>query len=51
MISEIKQREMFYGLVEEAFETGFGMSETEKEFLVKQTYGDKYVGNLSDWSK
>jgi N-acetylneuraminate synthase len=49
MIAEIKDKNVEYNLPEEVFNSQFGMSEVEKEFLEKQTYGNTYLGSKSEW--
>lgn len=51
MITEINDPNIEYNLPEDVFSTSFGMSKVEKEFLVKQTYGNTYLGSMSDWKK
>jgi N-acetylneuraminate synthase len=49
MIKESKDKTTEYNLPEEVFEERFGMSDTEYDFLEKQTYGNTYLGSTSDW--
>ena len=49
MIKEIKDKDVEYNVPGAVFESYFGMSDIEKEFLVKQTYGNTYLGSESKW--
>lgn len=46
-----KIKELRAKVPKEAFRSYFGMSPTEKDFLVDQTYGQKYLGKVSKWTK
>lgn len=49
MIKEIKDKNVEYNVPEEVFESHFGMSDIERDFLVEQTYGNTYLGSESEW--
>jgi sialic acid synthase SpsE len=51
MIENSKTPNMFSELPYASYETSFGMSDVEEEFLKKQTYGNTYLGSASDWTK
>jgi N-acetylneuraminate synthase len=51
MIEESKDSSVEYNLPESVFNTSFGMSKVEEEFLQKQTYGNTYLGSTSKWTE
>jgi N-acetylneuraminate synthase len=51
MIEEVNDPKVEYNLPAAVFEKKFGMSKVEENFLEKQTYGNTYLGSVSDWTK
>ena len=51
MIKDSKDPSIEYNLPDIVFNNSFGMSKVEEEFLLKQTYGNTYLGSVSDWTK
>lgn len=51
MIQESNDPSIEYNLPDVVFSTNFGMSKVEEDFLLKQTYGNTYLGSTSVWKK
>jgi len=51
MIKESNDPNVEYNIPDIAFSTSFGMSKVEENFLLEQTYGNKYLGSTSDWTE